>query len=113
MKIIEKKILPQYFESILCGEKNYELRLNDFECTKGDLLILKEIDAETKEYTGRILKKEVGYVAKFKLDKLFWSKEEIEKHGIQIIALKEFKCNNINLSECEQKQDIKKQEEEE
>lgn len=86
--IIKKKCQPKYFKKILTGEKNFELRLNDFLCKKGDVLLLEEWDPRTKDYTGRTLSKEVSYVAKFKIDKLFWSKEEIEKKGIQIIALK-------------------------
>jgi len=88
MKKIEKKVWPKYFQAILDGKKNYELRLADWECAEGDVLVLKEWDPKTKDYTGRELEKEVSYVAKFKIDDLFWSKEEIEKHGIQIISLK-------------------------
>ena len=84
---IEKKVWPKYFQAILDGKKNYELRLADWECNEGDTLILKEWDPETKEYTGREASKKVKYVAKFKIDDLFWPKEEIEKHGLQIISL--------------------------
>jgi predicted transcriptional regulator len=84
---IEKKIWPKYFQAILDGKKNYELRLADWECNEGDTLLLKEWDPETKSYTGRELSKKVKYVAKFKIDSLFWSQEEIEKHGLQIISL--------------------------
>jgi len=39
---IEKKVWPEYFEKILNKEKNFELRLADFECKKDDILVLKE-----------------------------------------------------------------------
>ena len=84
---IEKKVWPEYFEKILSEEKTYELRLADWECNPGDVLVLKEWDPEAKEYTGRKLEKEVGYVGKTK-GITFWSKEEIEKHGFQIISFK-------------------------
>ncbi len=84
MRIIEKKILPKYFEKILSGEKMFELRLADFECEPGDILVLKEWDPE-KGYTGREIRKKVTYVLKTK-DINFWSKEEIEKYGFQIIS---------------------------
>lgn len=87
MAKIEKKILPQYFDAIASGKKKYELRLADWECNEGDVLLLREWDAEKCEYTGREIEKKVTYVAKFKIDDLFWSKEEIEKHGIQIISI--------------------------
>ncbi len=34
------------------------------------------------------MRKVLNCVGKFKIDKLFWPKEEIEKHGLQIISLK-------------------------
>lgn len=85
-KIIEKKVLPEYFDSILRGEKTFELRLADWSCSPGDLLILNEFDPKTKRLTGRSVRKLVGFVGKTK-DFSFWSKEEIEKHGYQIISL--------------------------
>lgn len=85
-KIIEKKILSEYFDKVASGEKTYELRLADWECQPGDILILKEIDSNTKQLTGRSLKHKVGYVGKTKnLD--FWSKTEVDKYGYQIISL--------------------------
>jgi len=50
---IEKKIWPEYFIKVLSGEKNFELRLADWECKPGDILLLKEWNPELKEYTGR------------------------------------------------------------
>ncbi len=92
MRIIEKKTWPEYFEKILNGDKTFELRLNDFEIEEGDMLILKEWDPKTKKYTGREMKKTVGFVGKWKIDDLsvFWSKKEIEEKGIQVISLKDF-----------------------
>ncbi|MCA9344065.1 DUF3850 domain-containing protein [Candidatus Saccharibacteria bacterium] len=84
--IHEKKILPEYFDKILAGEKTYELRLADWECTKGDTLVLIEIDPDSKEPTGRTMSKKVGFVGKTK-DFDFWSQKEIDKYGYQIISL--------------------------
>lgn len=90
MKIIEKKIFPEYFEQVLNGKKTFELRLNDFEIHEGDILILKEWDPETKNYSGRNVEKKVGYVGKWKVEDLtkFWTQEQITENGIQIISLK-------------------------
>ena len=90
MKTIEKKIWPEYFEKILEGKKTFELRLNDFKINEGDILLLKEWDPNTKEYTSREIEKKVGYVGKWKIDDLtkFWPKEDIEKNGLQVISLK-------------------------
>lgn len=89
MRRIAKKVWPAYFEKVLSGEKRFELRLNDFEVEKGDVLVLEEWGPETGEYTGRKIEKTVGYVMPFKPDDLFWSKEEVEEKGLQIISLEE------------------------
>ncbi len=83
---IEKKIWPEYFNLIVEGRKKYEIRLNDFETNAGDIIILHEWDPKTKNYTGRSLRKEVTFVNKIYPDKLFWSKEEIQEKGLQIIS---------------------------
>ena len=84
---IEKKVWPEYFEQIISGNKNFDLRLADFECKPGDILVLKEWNPKTKEYTGRVLEKKVTFVLKTK-DVKFWTKEEIDKYGFQIISFK-------------------------
>lgn len=88
MAHIEKKILPEYSEAIESGKKTYELRLGDFEVAEGDTLLLREWDAEKKEYTGREISKEVTYVRKFKIDELYWPKEEIMKKGLVVVSIK-------------------------
>lgn len=87
MKII-KNVDPEYFQAILDGKKHYELRLGDFEINPGDTLVLKEWFKEKKEFTGREVAKEITYIRKFKPYELYWSKEEIDKYGIQIISFK-------------------------
>ncbi len=84
---IEKKACPKLFQKILDGDKTFELRLADFECNTRDTLVLREWNLETKEYTGRVIEKKVTYVLKTK-DVKFWSKEDVEKYGYQIIAFK-------------------------
>lgn len=84
---IEKKVWPEYFQKILEGKKTYELRLADWECNEGDILVLHEWDPVTKEYTGRSVEKEVTYVGKTK-EMTFWSPEDVEKFGYQIISFK-------------------------
>lgn len=84
---IEKKVWPEYFQKILDGVKTYELRLADFNCEPGDVLVLKEWDQQTRKYTGRVLEKMVTSVGKTK-GLTFWTKEEIEQYGFQILAFK-------------------------
>lgn len=87
MATIKKKILPKYFEAVASGKKKYELRLNDFDAAEGDMLVLEEWDADKRAYTGRTIEKQVAYVGRFRLDELFWPKEEVLEKGIQIISL--------------------------
>lgn len=84
MATIHKKILPEYFEEIISGRKKFELRLADFEINEGDVLVLNEWDKDTKEYTGRKIEVIVTYIRKTK-EHVFYSPEEVEKYGFQII----------------------------
>jgi len=83
----QKKVWPEYFQKIVEGKKTYELRLADWECNEGDILVLQEWDPETKEYTGREVEKEVTYVGRTK-NLTFWPEEDVEKYGFQIISFK-------------------------
>ena len=87
MREIKKKIWPEYFQLIQDGKKTNDLRLADFECSEGDTLILKEWDPNTLEYTGREIKKLITHITKTK-DQEFWNKEEVDKHGFQVISFK-------------------------
>lgn len=82
--MIRKKIWKEYFEQVLSGKKKFELRLADFEAQEGDTLLLEEWDKDTGEYTGRSIEGTVTYVLKTK-GQPFWSREEVEKYGFQII----------------------------
>ena len=53
--IHELKIWPEYFDSILYGDKTFEFRFNDRNYQSGDSLCLKEFSPVTKEYTNRSL----------------------------------------------------------
>jgi len=82
---IEKKVWPEYFQKIVDGVKKFELRLADFDCKEGDVLVLREWDPATKKYTGRKINKTVRYVIRTK-DVKFWSQKEIARYGFQIIS---------------------------
>ena len=84
---IEKKTWPKFFEKVRSGEKRFELRLADWECKPGDTLVLREWNPKTGEYTGRVLEKKVTYIVKTKELK-FFSQEEVEKYGWQVMSLK-------------------------
>ena len=81
---IEKKILKEYFDKIESGKKKFELRLGDWECNEGDVLVLREWDSVKNDYTGKEIEKKVTYVFNTK-EVDFWSEEEVKKHGYMII----------------------------
>ena len=85
MTEIKKKVWPEMFEAVLSGKKNFDLRLDDFPCNEGDILILEEWNPETKEYTGRKIEKKIIYVVKTKELK-FWKKADVDRLGLQIIG---------------------------
>ncbi len=85
MTVTKKKILPRFFDDILNGKKNFEVRIADFDCKEGDTLILEEWDAETKKYTGRKIEKKIKYLLKTK-EQDFYKKEDIEKFGYAVIG---------------------------
>ena len=59
-KIHELKILPEYFDAVRCGDKRFEIRKNDRNFHRGDILRLKEWNG--KEYTGEEIDALVRYV---------------------------------------------------
>ena len=97
MTEIHKKIISRYFDPIASGEKTFEFRANDFECSPGDILVLEEYEYENSDDdkiirhpTGRTIRKRVGYVAKTK--DFEWLnrpdvKAALDKNGAQIISL--------------------------
>lgn len=60
MTIHELKILPEYYDAVRCGDKRFEIRKNDRNFHRGDILRLKEFDG--KEYTGEEIDVLVRYV---------------------------------------------------
>ena len=88
MAVIKKKCWPELFELVKSGKKRFDLRVADFDIKEGDTLVLEEWDPESKEYTGRTIKKRVGYVFKLTLDQ-FGQEEQIEKEGLYAIQLED------------------------
>jgi len=84
---IEKKAWPEMFEDVKNGKKNFDVRLADFNCKPNDVLVFREWNPETKEYTGRIIEKKICYILRTK-DAKFWKKEDVKKYGFQVIGLK-------------------------
>ncbi len=86
MTEVRKKCWPEFFELILSGKKNSEIRLADFGLKAGDTLILEEWDPKAKRYTGRKLQKKVKAVNKADMAKMH-SLEDIKKYGFYLIEM--------------------------
>lgn len=86
MKEIRKKAYQPYFDEVLKGNKTFDVRVADFDCQPGDVLILEEIDNKTRKPTGREIRKRVGYVLRTK-DVTFYDPKDIDKYGYQVISL--------------------------
>ncbi len=56
------KTWPQFFDSILSGEKTFELRKNDRKFHVDDVLLLREWHPADMEYTGRTISKRVTHL---------------------------------------------------
>ena len=70
MKQHELKILPQYFQRVWDGTKTFELRKDDRDYQRGDILVLREWDGE--KYTGSAICVKVTYIL-----------QDAEKYGLQ------------------------------
>lgn len=56
----ELKILPEYFEEVVHGNKRFELRRFDRDYQIGDIVWLEEFDGEN--YTGKKIAVEIKYI---------------------------------------------------
>lgn len=56
------KTLPPYFEAVADGRKTFEVRKDDRGFAVGDMLVLREWDADAQQYTGRLAVRRVTYV---------------------------------------------------
>ena len=87
-KKIIKKVKEKYFNAILDGRKRFEVRLADFECNPGDTLVLREQKGTTEDLSGRELNCDVLYKFNIKEIEQYYKKEDIEKHGLVILAVR-------------------------
>ncbi|MGL3053002.1 DUF3850 domain-containing protein [Enterococcus faecalis] len=61
--IHELKILPEYFEAVVSGNKRFEIRKNDRNYKKGDILRLNEY--QEGQYTGDVHVAEITYITDY------------------------------------------------
>jgi hypothetical protein len=61
------KTLPQYFKAIWCGDKTFEIRLNDRNFEERDEVVLQEF--EGPDYTGREVDGFITYLTAYEQKK--------------------------------------------
>ena len=93
----ELKTHPPYFAKVYYGEKPFEIRLNDRDFQRGDILILKEYDPECDKvhargepdpcYTGRWVRAEVTYMTDFE-----------QQNGYVVMGIKMIERNGLRTS---------------
>ena len=59
------KIEPAFFEAVISGRKNFEIRQNDRNFRPGDTVTLCEYRQDKSEFTGRTTGAVIGYVTAF------------------------------------------------
>mgnify|MGYP002507148067 CR=1 FL=1 len=76
MKTHELKILPEFFEAVISGRKQFEIRKNDRDYKVDDQLILRECEVYLKQdlsgltrpafsYTGDSYKAKITYITDY------------------------------------------------
>lgn len=88
MAIIRKKVKKEYFNAVADGRKRFEIRLADFKCKPGDILVLKEQKDNGSNLTGRKIECEVLYKFNTKDIEKFYSKKDIKKYGLIVLAIR-------------------------
>lgn len=88
MAIIKKKVQGKYFKEVADGKKRFEIRLADFKCKPGDTLVLEEQRKNGKKLTGKKLDCEILYKFNTKNIEKFYSRKDIQKYGLLVIAIR-------------------------
>jgi len=85
---IEKKIWPKFFNLMLEGKKNVDVRLADFKLKDGDEILFREYCPRTKKYTGRTLVRRVKNRVHVNFSE-FNTIDEIHRLGHWVMELEE------------------------
>ena len=84
MRIVEKKIWPEFFREVKSNKHRAGFQLADFRLRRGDVLLLREWDPKTGKYTGRAARRKVQWLTRLDIFK-FYPHRAIEKYGLYLI----------------------------
>ncbi len=65
MKQHKIKLNIPFFDEVETGNKRFEIRLNDRDYEEGDVVIMKEFDSDNDRFTGRSIKKTIGFLTDY------------------------------------------------
>jgi hypothetical protein len=68
MSIHDLKTWPEFFGGIVAGTKTFELRNDDRHFEVGDVLVLREWNPASKEYSGREARRRVTHLLRHRPD---------------------------------------------
>lgn len=60
------KCWPRQFDEVGTGERPFEIRKDDRDYARGDVVMLVEYDPETKQHTGRSMTRTIGLLGRGK-----------------------------------------------
>jgi len=60
------KILPEFFEEVKEGRKNFAIRTMDRDFNVGEAVVLREYDPVLQSFTGRFIHKTIVYLITYK-----------------------------------------------
>lgn len=60
------KTWPEYYRAVVTGKKTFELRRNDRNYRAGDIVILREYDPASGQFTGDEISFRISYVTDFR-----------------------------------------------
>ncbi len=84
MRVIEKKIWPEFFRAVKSGKHRAGLRLADFRLRRGDTLLLREWNPKTRRYTGRTVQRKVRWLTRLDIFR-FYSPRGIKRRGLYLV----------------------------
>lgn len=84
MAIHDLKTWPEHFRDVRAGIKTAELRLNDRNYQPGDILVLREYDPQSGEYTGEVETRRVTHVL---------SGEQWLQPGVVMLSMSDTVCS--------------------
>jgi len=58
------KTWPEYFDAIVMGDKNFEVRRADRDFAVGEILLLQCYDPKIQKYTGQEIRMKITYILK-------------------------------------------------